>query len=293
MDIDALKTFLEIYRTRHFGRAAENLYLSQSAVSARIRMLEQEVGVPLFNRQRNNIELTPAGQKLLAYAENILVTWNRARQEIGSDAPGRIPFVIGCTPSLWDILLQDLVTYAHSQQPDLIIHADIHDQAALIRQARQGMLDMAFCFDYPADEGLQVREVCQVTLRLYSTRQGQNVQQALAKDYILVDWGSSFASAHAQHFPDCPSPSMRMALGRMARDLLLSHGGSAYLATSMVRDELAKGLLFEVEDAPTIVRSAYVVYSSDSEKAATVRLFMDFFQPGRQAQQTDLVETIS
>ena len=41
MDIDLLRTFLEVYRTRHFGRTAENLYLTQSAVSARIRLLEE------------------------------------------------------------------------------------------------------------------------------------------------------------------------------------------------------------------------------------------------------------
>ena len=83
MDIGLLKTFLEVNRTRHFGHAADNLYLTQSAVSARIRLLEQSVGVPLFTRTRNNIELTPAGQKLLKHAENILTAWNRARQEIG------------------------------------------------------------------------------------------------------------------------------------------------------------------------------------------------------------------
>jgi DNA-binding transcriptional LysR family regulator len=65
MDIDLLKTFLEVYRTRHFGRTAENLYLTQSAVSARIRLLEETLGVPLFTRTRNDIQLTPAGTRLL------------------------------------------------------------------------------------------------------------------------------------------------------------------------------------------------------------------------------------
>ncbi|WP_351060278.1 LysR family transcriptional regulator, partial [Psychrobacter sp. TB20-MNA-CIBAN-0197] len=53
MDIDLLKTFVEVVRTRHFGKAAENLYITQSAVSFRIRQLEQGLGVNLFIRQRN------------------------------------------------------------------------------------------------------------------------------------------------------------------------------------------------------------------------------------------------
>jgi DNA-binding transcriptional LysR family regulator len=44
MDTQLLRTFLEVHRTRHFGRAADNLYVSQSAVSARIRQLEEELG---------------------------------------------------------------------------------------------------------------------------------------------------------------------------------------------------------------------------------------------------------
>ena len=67
MDIDALKTFIEVNRTRHFGQAARNLYVSQSTVSARIKLLEEQVGLPLFVRQRNNIQLTAAGEKLLHY----------------------------------------------------------------------------------------------------------------------------------------------------------------------------------------------------------------------------------
>ena len=63
MNTDLLRTFLEVAKTRHFGHAAENLYLTQSAVSSRIRQLETTVGVPLFTRQRNNILLTPSGDR--------------------------------------------------------------------------------------------------------------------------------------------------------------------------------------------------------------------------------------
>ena len=66
IDIVLLRTFLELNRTRHFGKAAENLYITQSTMSARIRQLEDILGAVLFIRQRNNIHLTPAGQKLIA-----------------------------------------------------------------------------------------------------------------------------------------------------------------------------------------------------------------------------------
>ena len=87
MDTELLKTFLEVERTRHFGRAAENLYLTQAAISSRIRQLENTLGVSLFNRHRNNINLTPAGERLKPHAEAIMTSWSRALQEsaLGSD----------------------------------------------------------------------------------------------------------------------------------------------------------------------------------------------------------------
>ena len=71
MDTELLKTFLEVSRTRHFGRAAEALYLTQSAVSFRIRQLENQLGVNLFTRHRNNIRLTPAGEKTASVCGDI------------------------------------------------------------------------------------------------------------------------------------------------------------------------------------------------------------------------------
>ena len=82
MDSELLKTFLEVSRTRHFGKAAETLYLTQSAVSFRIRQLETQVGADLFTRHRNNIQLTEAGERLVPYAEKLMETWLLAKKEV-------------------------------------------------------------------------------------------------------------------------------------------------------------------------------------------------------------------
>lgn len=82
MDTELLKTFLEVQKTRHFGKAAENLYLTQSAVSFRVRQLEQSLGVTLFSRFRNNIQLTAAGELLLPHAQAVLGAIQTAKQQL-------------------------------------------------------------------------------------------------------------------------------------------------------------------------------------------------------------------
>jgi DNA-binding transcriptional LysR family regulator len=82
LDTELLKTFLEVQKTRHFGKAAENLYLTQSAVSFRVRQLEQSLGVTLFSRFRNNIQLTAAGELLLPHAQAVLGAIQTAKQQL-------------------------------------------------------------------------------------------------------------------------------------------------------------------------------------------------------------------
>ncbi|WP_306341481.1 LysR family transcriptional regulator [Solemya elarraichensis gill symbiont] len=68
MDIHTLSVFIEVARSGSFSRAAENLYLTQPAVSKRIAALESELSAPLFNRIGRNISLTEAGEILLPKA---------------------------------------------------------------------------------------------------------------------------------------------------------------------------------------------------------------------------------
>jgi len=63
-----VEAFLVLARTLHFGRAAKELHLTQSTISHRIRRLEQEIGVPLFDRTRRSVTLTAAGRALQEHA---------------------------------------------------------------------------------------------------------------------------------------------------------------------------------------------------------------------------------
>jgi DNA-binding transcriptional LysR family regulator len=266
MDIDLLKTFLEVYRTRHFGRTAENLYLTQSAVSARIRLLEETLGAPLFTRTRNDIQLTPAGTRLLKYAEAILNAWNRARQDAALGEEDKISLAIGASFSLWDILLQDWMHRLYGAMPRVALQAEANGTELLIRKLLDRALDVAFMFEPPQMTELEVREVATIKLIMVADRPRLNAREAVGHGYIMADWGTSFAIAHARHFPDMPPPAVRMGLGRLALAFLLHNGGATYLAEQMVSEYLAAGRLHHVDDAPIIDRQVHVVYPLASER---------------------------
>ena len=278
MDIEFLKTFIEVNNTRHFGKASDNLFITQSTVSARIRQLEDEVGASLFVRNRNDIQLTPAGQRLLKYAENIINTWSRARQEIAIEEEDGIPLTIAGLPSLWDISLQDWLHFTAKKFPDMMLHAEVLVPEVMTKRLIEGTLDIGFMFEAPQVSALQILDITTIPLLLVSSSKGLTAAQALESSYVFVDWGTSFSISHARHFPDMPAPSMRMGLGRMALEYLLVRGGAAYLAEPMVQEYIDAGKLFYVQDAPVIERNATAVFSHQSEKHGLISKVLEYFK---------------
>lgn len=72
MDLTLAQTFLRIVQTRSFLRAAEQLHVTQTAVSARVRMLEEMLGRSLFLRKKSGAVLTVAGEQFLPHATSLL-----------------------------------------------------------------------------------------------------------------------------------------------------------------------------------------------------------------------------
>ena len=205
MDIELLRTFLEVVRTRHFGKAAGELCVTQSAISARIRQLEQAMGVPLFTRQRNNIQLTPEGQQLWKHAETIVHVWARARQETGLRQEFSRRLAVGAMWDLWETLLRDWLPALRRDMSDTALQVEAGTSDVLIRKLVEGVIDLAVLFEPPQVPGLELREPGFINLVLASTQRGQSLEQAFDSGYIMVDWGTAFAHAHARHFPDMPA----------------------------------------------------------------------------------------
>ena len=264
MNIDQLRTVLELNRTHHFKKTADTLYVTQSTVSARLNALEQELGCKLFARTSRTVELTAAGQRFLAHARSIMAVYRRAQQEAVSDDQQAPILAVGGLFILWDIILLNWLERLHVQFPNLNLVAESHDHPFLIRQLLDGALDLIFIFEPPELAELTVKKTLSMPLTLVSSKPDQDCDAAISEDYIMVDWGDDFLLEHARVFSDHKPATRRVNQSRLALKFMLSKGGSAYLAKQVAKSFVRDKLLFEVDNAPVLERQIYAVFLRES-----------------------------
>lgn len=262
MHIDQIRTFLEVASTGNFNRAAENLNVTQSTVSARIRTLEDRLGRELFTRDHSGAQLTAAGERFHNYASRLLRLWRRAESEVSLPRQYRASICLGSVISLWDHLELDWVTWMRREVPDVVVHVMADYSVGLMRQLEDGAMDIGVMYEPRQVPGLVVEDLLLDKLFLLSTVPDCNVKDtAWREGYIFVDWGSPFRREHDDAFPDL-IPSMTAGLSSIALRYIQKFGGSAYFPLRMVHTLVRSGRLHRVAGAPGFQRMGSVVYSA-------------------------------
>lgn len=144
MNLDQLRSFVEITETGHFTRAAERLHLAQPSLSRQIATLEAELGVDVFHRTRGNITLTAAGERLLPYARRMLADAEAAQNEMAELAGlrrGRVR--LGATPTLCTSLVAEVLARFRGEYPGIDIEILERGSRSLIAALTEGSLDLA------------------------------------------------------------------------------------------------------------------------------------------------------
>lgn len=139
-------TFLEVCRQRSYTRAAEELHISQPAVSQHIRQLEQQYGCALFAKAGRGIEPTPAGDELFCALGAMANDEERLQRELSSlneNAAVRAPLRFGCTRTVADYVAPRILAKHLACRPDDQILMQVENTAELLNQIEAGVIDFA------------------------------------------------------------------------------------------------------------------------------------------------------
>jgi DNA-binding transcriptional LysR family regulator len=147
-----LKTFLAVARTHNVTRAAQEVNLAQSSVSDQIQALETELGAHLFTRSRQGLDLTPAGEALKPYAEDLLALADDARAAVNLTRAGTAGSLsIGALETIASARLAGWLARFRAKHAGIDIKLKVAGSGELLRRLGDGEIDVVFCFERPAE----------------------------------------------------------------------------------------------------------------------------------------------
>jgi DNA-binding transcriptional LysR family regulator len=155
MEINRLRSFAAVAETGHLTRAAEKLHLSQPALSAQIKALEDELDVVLFDRTPGGMVLTAAGQKLLVHAEKVLAAAQVMRAEaraLKGEVAGKA--TVGSLSDPEFIRLGDFTARSLERYPLLEVEFKHEITGVALAEVREGTLDASFYYGELQSEGV-------------------------------------------------------------------------------------------------------------------------------------------
>ncbi|BFU94106.1 MAG: Hydrogen peroxide-inducible genes activator [Nitrospira sp.] len=142
MTLTELKYLVAVAQERHFGRAAECCFISQPALSLAIRKLEEHLGTPIFERRKNQITLTPIGEKIVQQAQRVLEEAEQINLIVAGGKDQLVgAFKLGVIATVGPYVLPDLIPLLHKRAPKMPLVIEENLTANLNRMLVQGQLD--------------------------------------------------------------------------------------------------------------------------------------------------------
>jgi LysR family transcriptional regulator, nitrogen assimilation regulatory protein len=165
MDFKQLRAFLTVSDTGNVTRAAELLNLVQPAVSRQLRLLEEDIGTELFDRERYGMVLTEAGKALLVYARRAMLELDRARAEISGSVDGIGGLVtVGLLPSTCDLISSPLVTSVAAKYPGIRMRIAMGYAGTLQQWLETGEIDAALLYGVERAPNINVQPLLEEAL---------------------------------------------------------------------------------------------------------------------------------
>lgn len=154
MELSDLYVFRAVVRAGGVIRAAEALHRAQSSVTVRIQVLEEKLGVQLFVREGRRLQLSPAGQVLLGYADRLLALAKEATEAVKTNQPTGV-LRLGAMESTAAVRLPEPLGMFHEAYPDVTLELYSGDPHELIHKVLNAEFDAALITDFVYDKRLE------------------------------------------------------------------------------------------------------------------------------------------
>ncbi|MEL1135669.1 LysR family transcriptional regulator [Desulfitobacterium sp. THU1] len=308
MIIEPLEIFKKVAEEKNFSKAAEDLFISQPAVSSHVRNLESEFGTKLINRSSKHVELTPAGEIFYEEATKIINQYKETKEKINqiqSVVTGTLR--IGASFTIGEYILPELVSQMATRYPQLNISVTIANTEEIAQGLRQKRLDIALAEGEMNDREFMVEpfmedEMVLIAPPVHPLTKSKSVSAKDLQDFVwILREAGSGTREFSDHFMQALKIKMRhsyvFSSNTGVKAAVISGLGIAMVSKLIIQKELkAKELMIITLDKSTpylardfVIARGYDTYFTKAAEAFIAEL-SQFSQDEQESISPDIVE---
>ncbi|MDR4946702.1 LysR family transcriptional regulator [Neobacillus cucumis] len=255
MNIDNLEAFMYVVHLESIHKAAEALFLSQPTVTARIKTLEQDLGIDLFLRKGRSLTLSEEGKAFIPYAEQIIRTYQQGKKLLKREEhPEEI--VIGANIITSQYFMPYALPFLKKAHPELRFKFISAPNEVLLDKLLQKQLDIAFMKDV-SHRGIQKNLLLNNTVKLvvypghpFQFQETISVQELANEPMVFFECGA-FDWNRVYHLFEVANiePKIEFLVDHLevAKSMILSENGIGLLPSLSIIEELQQGKLIEID----------------------------------------------
>ncbi|MFW2438450.1 MAG: hydrogen peroxide-inducible genes activator [Arenicellales bacterium] len=217
MTLTELRYIVAVARERHFGRAAAACFVSQSTLSIGVRKLEDELGMPLFERSRNEVTLTEKGEQIVEQAQRVLEEIDVIKQLAESEKGPLVGALrVGAIHTIGPYLFPGLIPAMHEQAPEMPLVVQENYTANLTILLKQGQLDViiiSYPYEEPGIETLPLYDepfvIVVPTAHPWAEKKTISREILPEENIMLLGAGNCFRDQVLDFCPDCLQASQK------------------------------------------------------------------------------------
>jgi DNA-binding transcriptional LysR family regulator len=285
-----LQVFYTVAKQLSFTKAAEQLFMTQPAVTFQVKQLEEHFSTRLFERSHGKISLTPAGRLVMEYAEKILGVSEELEKRM-SELTGAVggPLLLGASTTVAEFILPQILGEFKARYPQVQAHMSVANSETIENRVADHTLDLGL-IESPAHlPSVQAEVVCEDELvlicapghRLANTR-SVTPNQIVGEPFVSREVGSGTREFTDQYLRNCRvSPEdlnivMELGSPEAIKGVVETGLGVAIMSRTRVAKERKLGLLTPVPLEPRLIRTFSLVYPREKFRSQLLTTFSEF-----------------
>jgi len=285
-----LQVFYTVAKQLSFTKAAEQLFMTQPAVTFQVKQLEENFNTRLFERSHGKIALTPAGKLVMDYAGKILGLSDEMEKRVAelSGAMGG-PLLLGASTTIAEFILPQILGEFKARYPQVRAHLTVANSENIVNRVADHSLDLGLIESPTHLPTVHIEVVCEDELVLicapgykFAKLKSVTPQQIVGEPYVSREVGSGtrdFADNYLRECKVAPEDlNIVMELGspEAIKGVVETGLGVSIVSRATVAKVLKLGALVAVPLEPRLIRTLSLVYPREKFRSKLITTFVEF-----------------